>query len=182
MQVFTKAQVNDIALALKSGKAAILPTDTVWGIVSLNEGLIYKIKHRDQAKKVIRFIDSVDKIGLPSFFAEVLKQYWPGGLTIIWKGLSYRIPKSDYLIEIVNKTGPLYQSSANISGQDPIQSLRDVPKLFEESMESLVLVDNSPYTPLTNKPSTIINLDSMTVVRAGEINGQEIIDKLKGSK
>ncbi|MCQ2957117.1 MAG: hypothetical protein MJ233_04820 [Mycoplasmoidaceae bacterium] len=75
MQVFTKAQVNDIALALKAGKAVILPTDTVWGIVSTNEGLIYKIKQRDRAKKVIKFIDSVDKIGLPSFFAEVLKQY-----------------------------------------------------------------------------------------------------------
>ncbi|MCQ2957116.1 MAG: hypothetical protein MJ233_04815 [Mycoplasmoidaceae bacterium] len=86
------------------------------------------------------------------------------------------------MIQLVAAVGPLYQSSANISGQEPIQSLRDVPRLFEESIDSLALVDNSPYYPLSNKPSTIINLDSMTVVRNGEINGQEIIDKLKGHK
>ena len=80
MQIFNKTQINDITLALKSGKAVVLPIDTVWGIASLTEEQIYSVKHRAHEKKVIKFVSSIDEVGLPSFFAQVIKQYWPGGL------------------------------------------------------------------------------------------------------
>lgn len=182
MQIYSKTQIDEIALALKSGKAAVLPTDTVWGIVSLNEGQIYTIKHRPVEKKVSKFVDSVDQIGLPSFYSDVLKDYVPGALTIIWHDVGYRIPNCPYLLQLLKLTGPLYQSSANISGKQPFQTSQETFKEFKNVLDRLIIVDNAPYEMLSQLPSTIINLDQMVVIREGEINGQEIIDKIKERK
>lgn len=182
MQIFNKTQINDITLALKSGKAVVLPTDTVWGIASLTEEQIYSVKHRAHEKKVIKFVSSIDEVGLPSFFAQVIKQYWPGGLSIIWKGISYRMPKCQYILEILKQTGPLYQSSANISGDQPITDAKQVPQVFQEHLKEIVVVDNHPKEELSYKPSTIIDLDKLIVARTGEIDGNKIINELKERK
>lgn len=182
MQIFSKSQINEIALAIKSGKAAILPTDTVWAIASVSEQQIYAFKKRAPEKKVIKFIGSVEELELPSFFADVLKEYWPGALSVIWKGISYRIPGCSYLLDLLKLTGPLYQSSANISGKQPIKTSQEAFVEFKPFLERMIIIDNSPYEQCANQPSTIINLDNLTVVREGPINGQEIIDKLKQRK
>lgn len=182
MQIFSKTQINEIALALKSGKAAILPTDTVWAIVSLNEAQIYTIKHRALEKKVSRFVASVEEIGLPSFLEDVIKEYMPGALTIVWKDLSYRIPDCSYIMDLVKLTGPLYQSSANISGKQPIAFSQQAFIEFKQFLDRIVIVDNAPYEPFCQQPSTIVNLDSLTVVRDGPIDGNEIIRKIKERK
>ncbi len=182
MQIFNKTQVNEIAFALNSGKAAILPTDTVWGIASLSERHIYQIKRRDPSKKIIKFVGSIDEIGLPSFYADVLKNYWPGALSVVWKGFSYRIPKSQYILDIIKQTGPIYCSSANVSGQPTITMSQEAFHIFKDHLDGLIIVDNSPYDGLSQDASTIIDLDSMKVVREGPINGQEILEKLKRSR
>lgn len=179
MQIFDKTQINEIAIAIKSGKAVVLPTDTVWGIASLTDTLIYEIKKRSREKKVIKFVDSVESLRLPSFFVDVIKPYWPGGLSIVWKGICYRMPNCKYILELLKQTGPLFQSSANISGDAPIASPEDVPKVFAESINKIAVVQNSPFEQLSQKPSTIVDLDKLVVIRNGEIDGQEIINKLK---
>lgn len=182
MQIYSKTQVNEIALALKSGKAAVLPTDTVWAIASLNEGQIYTIKSRSLEKKVCKFVATIDEIGMPSFFVDVLKPYMPGALTVVYKGMSYRIPNCQYIIDLVKLTGPLYQSSANISGKKPIAVSQEAFVEFKDYLDRIVIVDNAPYEPFGQQPSTIINLDSMTVVREGPIDGQALIDQIQGRK
>lgn len=182
MQIYNKTQVNEIALALKDGKAAILPTDTVWGIVSLNENKIYQIKKRSFAKKVCKFVDSVDAIGMPSFLADVIKPYMAkGGLSVIWKGISYRVPTCSYLIDLLKLTGPLYQSSANISGKPPIVMSQQAAIEFRDSLNMLIIVDNSPWELSTNIPSTIVDLDQLKVVREGQVNGYSIIEKAQAA-
>lgn len=179
MEIYSKTQINEMAVALKSGKAIILPTDTVWGIISLNEGQIYTIKNRPLEKKVCKFIASVDELGLPSFLADAIRPYTPGSVSFVWKGISYRVPKCQYLIDLLRLTGPVYQSSANISGQDPVQSVQEVFSVFKPHYDYIVVVDNAPYEMLSQQPSTIIDLDKMEVVRQGEIDGQEILDEIK---
>ncbi|MBQ0045743.1 MAG: Sua5/YciO/YrdC/YwlC family protein [Mycoplasma sp.] len=182
MQIYSKTQVHEIALALKSGKAVVLPTDTVWAIASLNEGQIYTIKHRALEKKVCKFVATVDEIGMPSFLSDVIRNYMPGALTVVWKDTSYRIPKCEFIIDIVKITGPLYQSSANISGQEPIGTSQQVFTEFKQYLDRIVIVDNSPYEQFSQKPSTIINLDTLTVIRQGEIDGERIIEEIKERK
>lgn len=182
MQIFSKTQVNEIAFAIKNGKAAVLPTDTVWGLAALDERIIYQIKKRAPEKKVIKFIDSIEALGMPSFLSDVIQKYWPGGLSVIWKGISYRIPKCKYIQEIVKITGPLFQSSANISGDQPITDVAQIPQIFQEHLKDIVIVDNKPKEEISNKPSTIIDLDKLIVVRNGDIDGQKIINEIKQRK
>lgn len=183
MQIYNKTQINEIALALKDGKAAILPTDTVWGIVSLSENQIYQIKKRDFSKKISKFVSSIQEIGLPQPIEQVVKPYMDkGGLSIVWKDVCYRIPACSYLIDLLKLTGPLYQSSANISGRQPIFMSQQASIEFRDSLNHLIIVDNSPWEISTNTSSTIVNLDQMTVVRDGLVNGHEVINKINATK
>ncbi len=103
----------------------------------------------------------------------------PGPLTVVWKGNGYRVPKADYLIDVIKQTGPLFCSSANISGKQPILTSQEAFTEFKESLDMLVIVDNTPYEGVSQVPSTIIDLDSLAVIREGTVSGAELIEKLK---
>lgn len=92
------------------------------------------------------------------------------------------MPDAQYIIDIVKQTGPLYQSSANISGNDPITSPEQALKEFSDCLDKFAIVSNNPPQQLSFKPSTIINLDTLTVVRDGQIDGKKIIDEIKERK
>lgn len=178
MQVYTTKQVNEVAFEVKNQKAVILPTDTVWGIISLQTDNIYKIKQRSLTKKIVVFVNKIKDIGLPSKYEEVLSKYMPGALTIIYKNNSFRIPASDFILKLIDQTGPVYCSSANISGQDPITSIDQARHVFREHLDKIVFV-NDPDFKLSDVPSTIINLDTFKVLRKGTIDGQALINQLK---
>ncbi len=92
------------------------------------------------------------------------------------------MPKSQLLLKLMDKTGPLASSSANISGQDPITSIKQAQEVFKNNESELVLVEDKDFK-LSNTPSTIIDLDKFVVLRTGAIDGQKILDKIKeGSK
>jgi tRNA A37 threonylcarbamoyladenosine synthetase subunit TsaC/SUA5/YrdC len=57
-------------------KIAIVPTDTVIGVVSKTPELIYKIKGRSQDKKLVLFIHDTDQIkALLPIEKDVLSKY-----------------------------------------------------------------------------------------------------------
>lgn len=182
MQVYNTSQYEEIAFELKNDKAAILPTDTVWGIVSLNEKKIYEIKQRPSNKKIITFVNSIDSIGLPPEYKKEISKYWPGQLTIVYLGKSYRMPNSKFILNLIDLVGPLYSSSANISGKDPIKSIPEAKNVFKNDEFKLVLIQPPDEWRLSNSPSTIVNLDTLTVVREGKVDGNKIINNLKKGK
>ena len=75
MQVYSTTDINEIAFELKSNKAVILPTDTVWGIISLDEKNIYRIKQRSLSKKIITFVHDIKLLNLPSNIENVISKY-----------------------------------------------------------------------------------------------------------
>ena len=183
MQIYNKTQINEIVLALKDGKAAILPTDTVWGIVSLSENQIYQIKKRSFSKKISKFVASIEDIGLPHAIEQIVKPYMEKGtLSIVWKDVCYRIPTCSYLIDLLKLTGPLYQSSANISGRQPIVMSQQAAIEFRDSLNHLIIVDNSPWERSSNISSTIVSIDQMSVVREGPVSGHEVINAINVAK
>jgi len=177
MQVYSNNQIDEIAFELKNAKAVILPTDTVWGVVSLSEKNIYSIKHRPSEKKIITFINKINYLNLPKYIEMEIEKYWPGGLTIIWKGKGYRIPKNPLLLALMDRVGPLFSSSANISGQDPISSIEQAKEVFKDQEFNLVLVEQKGFQ-ISSTPSTIIDLDNFRVVRSGLIDGQKILERI----
>ncbi len=175
--ILSFADYKQIAKLLKTKKfAAVVETDTVMGLISLNPKLIYTIKNRQPQKKLIFFISSINQIpNFPSQYKKIITPYWPGSLTIIYNNISYRIPNHKKLINLIKLTGPIYSSSANISGCNPCIDYLDSEKIFKKHFSQIIFVKGKN---LTNKPSTIIDLDKLKIVREGSINGKEILDKL----
>lgn len=167
-----------IADLLKSHKfAAVVETDTVMGLIALDPQLIYQIKQRSLNKKLIYFVDNINLIpNLPKYIGEILMKYWPGALTVIYHQTSYRIPNHPQLSKLVHLTGPIWSSSANISGEDPCNDYLDANNIFKEHEDKIIFVKGKN---LTHQPSTIINLDTMEVIRNGIIDGRQILDEIK---
>ena len=176
-KVYTFKDLNLIAKELKTKKkAAIIETDTVMGIVSLNKDLIYKIKQRPLNKKLVTFVSDINDIKkLTKLEKVVLKQYWPGALTIIKNKISYRIPNHKQTLELIKLTGPIYSSSANISNCDPVKDIKEAIKVFDKHQDKIIFVKGKN---LTNQPSTIIDFDSYKILRQGKVNGKELLKKL----
>jgi tRNA threonylcarbamoyl adenosine modification protein (Sua5/YciO/YrdC/YwlC family) len=134
---------------VQTGGVIVFPTDTVYGIGASAfqkdaiEG-IYRIKSRSHQKAIpILLADTEDlqKITPPlSPTAErLVKEFWPGALTLILpllpslpKNLSYtptigvRIPDHETARALLRVTGPLATTSANISGEPPALTANQV--------------------------------------------------------
>lgn len=163
------SDIEHIAFELLNGKAVIIPTDTIIGIMCKNVNLIYEIKDRARTKQVIIFLPDHSFItNLDLIQKKFINKFWPGPITIIKDGISYRIPNDKYILYLLNKVGPLYCSSANKSGSLPIKqtyeanSIFDVKKFFYQ----LVIVEGSQKS---NVPSTIVDIDKWTIIREGEM-------------
>ena len=177
MRIYQQNQIDEIAFELKNNKAVLLPTDTVYGLVSLNPDLIYKLKDRSKSKKLITFINDLDFLNLDEKIKDILLEYLPGALTIVYKKESYRIPNNYLIRKIIEIVGPVYSSSANISGEKPISSIEQAIKKFKNHPCEICFVDYE--CEMSNEASTIIDLDELEVIREGIINGKKIIEQIK---
>lgn len=151
---------------VKKGKAIIINTGTVFGLLSTEESAIYELKKREKNKKNILLISDISQIKkkLPEEFKKLAKAFWPGALTLIYEGQGYRVPKNRILLKILRATGPLWSSSANISGEAPIRSLKEAKRVFKNKVLYV-----SAGNKLDNEPSTIYDLDNKKVIRAGRL-------------
>ena len=130
------------------GSVALLPTETVYGLVAkvgdeIAYRKIFELKQRSEAKVLGWFVADwhtlsdygVQLSGLPEKLAE---KYCPGAITIIAPAengmtLGFRSPAHPLLQEILKLTGPLYQTSANLSGApDPLDAESALAQLSGE--------------------------------------------------
>ena len=87
--------IDELVNILKAGKLAIIPTDTIYGIVAdaTNEDAIkkvYEVKQRDYNKPLIILVSSIKMLknyvkDISSIEENLIKKYWPGKLTILFK-------------------------------------------------------------------------------------------------
>ncbi len=141
---------------LKSGGVAVIPTDTVYGLaasIESEEGIrrIYDIKKRVTDKPLALLIDSVDWVWKwvkkTKELEEMCQKYWPGAATLIMntrKGetIGLRIPDHEPLIAVLEETGPLCATSANMSGMATPKTIEDVPDQIKEGCD--IVADFSP--------------------------------------
>lgn len=181
-------EVSDI---LKSGGVAVIPTDTVYGLVADANNIeavkkIYEIKKRDENKPNPIFAGSIyetKKIAaIGDKMEKFLRKIWPGKVTCVFnkvdaKGtIAIRIPESDFISEIIKLLGAsLSQTSANISGKKPHANISELISEFEK-LESKpdAIVDFGNIGE--SAPSTIIDLvgERPKILREGAVNFKEI--------
>ena len=153
---------NAIKILKKDG-VGVMPTDTLYGLVGSAFSKkaikrIYKIKGRDGNKKLIHLISSVkdlEKFGITvdAKTKNILSHFWPGKVSIIIQGESFRLPNKKSLIEILKKTGPLVAPSANPQGLMPAKNIQEAKEYFGDNVDFYV----SGGT-LKGKPSTLIKI------------------------
>lgn len=181
--------------AIRTGRLVVLPTDTVYGLgadafspEAVTALLAAKSRDRGMPSPVL--------VGSPATLAGVavtnptidalVEALWPGGLTLVCQEqpslrwdlgdangtVAVRMPDHEIALELLNQTGPLAVSSANVSGQPAAQSAEEAREQLGESVA--VYLEAGP----TEKgvPSTIIDVTGTVphVLRAGAIGLEQL--------
>ncbi|WP_199328120.1 L-threonylcarbamoyladenylate synthase [Cylindrospermum sp. FACHB-282] len=141
----------------KAGCLVSFPTDTVPALAVLPEKaeLIFIAKQRSQDKPLILMAASAADLWPyvkgsdveRQIWEELVSKYWPGALTLVLPA-SHRLPKAMNPIDsttigirvpncaiaqtILAQTGPLATTSANLSGQPPLQTIAEIEATFPE--------------------------------------------------
>lgn len=193
-----KQDIEKVIEDLKSGKVIAIKTDTVYGLICDASNVeacdkIYKIKRREKRKPLAIFVKAVDEVKkyvleteLSDKVLNIMKKYWPGPLTIIFKkkenvfdhitygidSIGIRMPNDKFLSDILNKIdSPLAQTSCNISGEAEYKSATEIENKLGNEVD--VIVDGGEIKD--TKASTIIaiNNNSIEVIREGTIKINE---------
>jgi tRNA threonylcarbamoyl adenosine modification protein (Sua5/YciO/YrdC/YwlC family) len=175
----TAVQLAEIAKALRGGAVVLMPTDTIYGLHAAfdDEAAVARIaamKGRDERKPFIVLAASIAQltdlgISADPEVLQMLDSIWPAPLTAILPrggggSLAVRIPALDWLRELVERSGPLVSTSANRSGEPPVDRPEILARDLHEQLDALV--DGGLRS---GEPSTILDLtgDEPRFIREG---------------
>jgi len=180
--------VDQISLTLLKGGVVLVPTETVYGLITLEghqKGIdkIDKMKDRASSKHyqvLINSLNMANQLGA-KFSPEALKlaeQLWPGGLTLVvetntTENIGLRYPNHALIQAIINKTGkPLTATSANKSGHPPLTAVDHIASYFGECRPDLVIDAGT----ITGMPSTVVACiqGKTTILREGLISTSKV--------
>src|SRR5262249_26072151 len=135
-------QIAEVAQLLLGGGIVLMPTDTIYGLHALPKAAsrIAEIKGRDEAKRFVTIAASADQLAVD--VPAVLRTLWPAPLTAILRSgastIAVRVPDLAWLRTLLEKTGPLISTSANKSGEAPVNDPSELPAAFRERIDGLV--------------------------------------------
>jgi L-threonylcarbamoyladenylate synthase len=179
-------------------QVAVAATDTVWGLICRidsdqaeeNVARIYAIKQREASKPLILFGQDLETL-MPyvsewgSVAEELARKYWPGALTIIvrrspllanWinpgeEYIGLRVPKSPSVMQLLDRVsnGVLLSTSANLSGEEPVQDYREACMRFSKQVD--LILEPSAEETVSNSASTIVKItnNKLEILRQGDI-------------
>lgn len=182
--------VREAARIIGEGGTILYPTDTIWGIGCdatnpLAVQKIYRIKRRSDRKSMLVLMDDAARLHHYLFRvpekAEELIRGADKPTTIIYPGsrnfaenlpsedgsIGIRITTDPFCRTLIRKTGkPIVSTSANISGELPPRTFRDITEEILQGVDHVVPWRQEEETPAA--PSTILQLDEegrITVIR-----------------
>lgn len=149
---------EDAVAALRSGRAVILPTDTVYGLCALpgHEDVLYELKGRDRSKPVALLAADVDALvaAVPGLDRSVLVRYLPGPYTLIVGGVGVRVPNLPAsAAAVVRAVGVVAATSANLSGGPDPRRVEDIPEQIRAACGAVIDGGELPGVP-----STVVDL------------------------
>ncbi|BFM24080.1 L-threonylcarbamoyladenylate synthase [Microbacterium testaceum] len=172
--------------AIGRGELVVLPTDTVYGIAAdafnarAVAGLLEaKGRGRQQPPPVL--VPGVATLRalvaeIPPAVDDLVREFWPGGLTIVLPAqpslswdlgdthgtVAVRMPAQKLTLELLEETGPLAVSSANLTGRPAAVDIDSARDMLRDSVAAYL--DAGPSE--TGVASTII--DATTLVGGAE--------------
>ncbi len=156
-----KDNLNTAIEAVAQGSIIGIPTETVYGlgVDPYSEEAVkslFNIKERDDSKPVSLLVpsyDSVNKLNIITDIPEVVDLYWPGPLTVVVETsekfvdgvgtkspntIGIRVPDNELAIELLNTTGPLAVTSANLTGQKEAKNYKEAEEIFKDSVKHYI--------------------------------------------
>jgi tRNA threonylcarbamoyl adenosine modification protein (Sua5/YciO/YrdC/YwlC family) len=156
-----KDNLNEAIEAVSNGSIVGIPTETVYGLgvdpyseVAVKN--LFSIKERDDSKPVSLLIpsySSILKLNIITDIPEVVDLYWPGPLTIVVETnqefvdgvgtkspntIGIRVPDNELTIELLNNTGPLAVTSANLTGQKEARNHQEAEEIFKDAVKHYI--------------------------------------------
>jgi len=196
---FQQDEIDAMAEVLEKDGVLSVPTDTVYGLCAKMDSLnaqehLRDIKHRPLTKAFP--VMCGDEAGIEEIALldersrKLVRGLMPGPVTLILRKqenvadyvnggmetLAVRMATSDALRNLMKKTGPLFMTSANLSGEQPCKTLEEI----EAECEGIdgMMEGSTEF----GKASTIIDCtkDEIVIVRPGPIDMDRIEEILKG--
>jgi L-threonylcarbamoyladenylate synthase len=175
----TEDDARRLEQCVASGGVAVLPTDTVYGVCCDPEDeraaeRLYRLKGRPATRPAavmfFAIAPALEALGeLPEPEQAALQALLPGPVTVLLANrsrsfapacridpetLGLRVPRlSGRLAALAGVSGPVMQSSANLSGEPDARSLEEVPHSILEGAE--LVIDGGE---LPGIPSTVVDL------------------------
>ena len=191
---------TEAAGIIAAGGVIAFRTDTFYGLGAdpFNPRAIRKIrllKGREDGKPILLLISDeseVDRfIQKSAFFKLVARNHWPAPLTLIGvsrpelpaaltastHSLGVRLPDDDNVRALVRACGgALTATSANVSGQPPARTAKEVENYFPAGID--LIVDGGEVT--ATEASTVLDVSSSKarLVREGAISREELRELL----
>lgn len=182
--------------AVRGGRLAVLPTDTVYGVgadafnvAGVTALLAAKRRGRDMPVGVlVGSWHSIDGLALvvPDTARELIRAFWPGALSVIvnqapslhWdlgdaRGtVMVRMPLHPVALEVLTAVGPMAVSSANVSGGAPAVDAAAARRQLGETVE--VYLDAGAAEQ--GEASTIVDLTGPAprIVRTGPVSAEQV--------
>ena len=169
---------DSLSSCLVNRGIAIAPCDTIYGILGITPDTgnrIRDIKGRGEQKPFITLhasLNAIIDLSIDEIPAAVL-DLLPGPLTLIVKTSAgkegVRVPADDFLLNVLDRTGPLYSTSVNLSGSPSLWRIRDIIRTFEGKVDMIFdggdLENKTPSTILdiTDKPFTLVRQGALTL-------------------
>lgn len=191
--------------AIARGELVVLPTDTVYGVAAdafdaeaVQRLLDAKGRTRQSPPPVlIKGQDTLAALteSVPDLVRPLLDEFWPGGLTVILRAqpslvwdlgetrgtVALRQPSNKLVLELLEETGPLAVSSANLTGKPAATTAHDAREMLGDAVA--VYLDGGEagqgydVPPGANNGSTIVDATGdgiLRIVRHGVISDDEI--------
>jgi L-threonylcarbamoyladenylate synthase len=182
---------------LRRGGVVFLPADTIYGLSCRwdSERALERIQVLKGPGRLSQFVSLVSSREMAFQYAEepsssglrLLDEHWPGPLTAVLRAragvtpefcagtegtVAFRFPRSPFLQELVRDLGvPLVSTSANRTGEAPVESAQDAWGVFGGAID--LYVDAGP---LSGVPSTLVDLteDRPHLLRLGGVLPPEL--------
>lgn len=180
---------------MEKGQVIIFPTNTIYGMgcklydkVALER--IYEIKKRSHDKDIPILVSSIVQINVIAKYdskaLKIMQTFWPGPLTVILestkefyektgdKNIAIRIPDHYVALELINNFGPLRTTSVNISGEPPLNTIKEIREQYKDVVDRIYGEHVGDYIGVA---STVVDLSQKAIklVREGAISFDEIL-------
>lgn len=191
-----EAAIHAAAGALRAGELVVVPTDTVYGLaadafIASATARVFAVKQRPRSLPLPVLVSRAKQawalaVSVPPGAEALAEEFWPGPLTMIlpqgsglvWDlgesdgTIALRMPDHQHLLTLLETTGPLAVTSANISGEPTPSTVEEIKAKLGDSVG--VYLDDGPARGEVG--STIVDMTMPTprIVREGPIAAEAV--------